>query len=128
LLVRQLTGVDDDREHLRFKRGVFSFVGGISKILFGTMDSEDASYYAEKISNLEKEQTDFLKLSKEEITVVKPTVRPMNITLLAVSENERALSRGLDEMAKHVNERDVEIKEMFTATSMPLTVNEHKCS
>jgi hypothetical protein len=28
------------------------------------MDSDDASYYAEKISNLEKEQIDFLKLSK----------------------------------------------------------------
>jgi hypothetical protein len=38
---------------------VFNFVGGISKILFGTMDSDD-SYYAEKVSNLEKEQLDFL--------------------------------------------------------------------
>ena len=32
------------------------------------MDSEDASYYTEKITNLEREQLDFLKLSKEQIT------------------------------------------------------------
>ena len=89
------------------------------------MDSEDASYYAEKISNLEREQTDFLKLSKEKITVVKSTLRSLNFTLLAVSENERILSKGLEEMARHVNERDGEIKEMFSGASMLLTVNEH---
>jgi len=49
----------------------------------------------------------------------------MNSTLLALSENERILSKGLEEMAKHINERDGEIKEMFTGTSMLLTVNEH---
>jgi hypothetical protein len=35
------------------------------------------------------------------------------------------LSKDLDEMAKHVNERDGEIKEMFTGTSMVLTIKEH---
>jgi len=72
-LVRQLTR-NKDEERVRFKRGVFNFIGGISKILFGTMDNEDTSYYAEKISNLEMEQIDFLKLSKEQITVVKSTL------------------------------------------------------
>ena len=90
LLVRQLTRIEDMNQS-RFKRGVFNFIGGISKVLFGTMDIEDASYYAEKISSLEKEQIDFLKLSKEQITVVKTTLRAMNSTLLAVSENERVI-------------------------------------
>ena len=89
------------------------------------MDSEDALYHTEKISSLEKKQTDFLRLSKEQITVVKSTLRSMNSTLLAVSENEKILSRGIDEMVKHINERDGEIKEIFTANSMLLTVNEH---
>jgi len=65
MLVRQWTRVED-KDQTRFKRGVFSFVGGISKILSGTMDSNDASYYAEKVSNLEKEQLEFLSLSKEQ--------------------------------------------------------------
>ena len=67
--------------------------------MFGTMDSNDASYYAE-VSELEKEQLEFLSLSKKQVTVVKSTLRLLNSTLLAVSENERMLSKGLDEMAK----------------------------
>jgi hypothetical protein len=125
LLVKQLTRTDDDESQSRFKRGVFNFIGGVSKILFGTMDSEDASYYTDKISSLEKEQADFLKLSKEQITVVKSTLRSINTTLQDVYDNERVLSKGLENMAKHVNEHDGEIKKMFTSSSMLLVVNEH---
>jgi len=42
-----------------------------------------------------------------------------------ISENEKSLGKGLEEMAKHVNEQDGEIKEMFTAYSLLLTINEH---
>jgi hypothetical protein len=54
LLLRQLIRNDDDSTFSRFKRGVFNSIGGISKIVFGTMDSEDASCYTDKISNMEK--------------------------------------------------------------------------
>ena len=37
----------------------------------------------------------------------------------------RSLSNGLEEMAKHVNEQDGEVKEIFTAYSLLLTINEH---
>ena len=47
------------------------------------MDSKAVSY-AEKISSLEKEQIDFLKLSKEQITVVKSTLILLNSTLLCL--------------------------------------------
>jgi hypothetical protein len=46
MLVRQLTRVED-KDQNGFKRGVFNFVGGINKILLGTMDSNDALYYGE---------------------------------------------------------------------------------
>jgi hypothetical protein len=125
LLVRQLTRDEEKINYSRARRGVFNFIGGLSKILFGTMDSEDASYYTDKISKLEREQIDFLKLSKEQITVVKSTLRSLNSTLMDVSENEKILSKGLEKMAQHINERDGEVKRMFTATSMLLTVNDH---
>ena len=124
-LVRQLTKNEDDPIQSRYKRGVFNFIGGISKILFGTLDNEDANYYSDKISSLEKEQMEFLRLSREQITVVKSTLRSLNSTLLAVSDNERILSKGLEDMAKHVNEQDEQVKRMFTASSIMLTVNEH---
>jgi hypothetical protein len=108
-----------------YKRGMFNFIGGISKILFGTLENEDANYYSDKINSLEKEQIEFLRLSKEQITVLKSTLMSLNSTLLTVSENERILSKGLDDMAKHINKQDIEVKRMFTALSRMFTVNEH---
>ena len=125
VLVGQLTKNEDDPVQSRYKRGVFNFIGCISKILFGTLDNEDANYYSDKITSLEREQVDFLRLSKEQITVVKSTLRSLNSTLLAVSDNERILSKGLEDMAKHINKQDGEVKRMFTSTSMMLSVNEH---
>jgi hypothetical protein len=46
MLVRQLTRFED-MDYMRFKRGVFNFKGGIRKILFGTTDNDDASFYSE---------------------------------------------------------------------------------
>jgi len=63
---------------------VSNFIGGISKILFGTVDNEDTNYYTDKISHLDNEQWDFLKLSKEQITVVKITLRSINSPLLMI--------------------------------------------
>ena len=69
MLVGQLTKNEDDPIQSRYKRSVFNFIGVISKILFGTLDNEDANYYSDKIKDLEKEQIEFLRLSKEQITV-----------------------------------------------------------
>ena len=66
---------------------------------------------------MENEQLNFLRLSKEQITVLKTTLRSINSTLLTVTENEKSLSKDLEEMAKHDNEQDGEIKETFTAYS-----------
>jgi hypothetical protein len=125
LILRQLTRNEDELIHTRSKRGVFNFIGGISNILFGTLDDEDANYYTDKISHLEREQLDFLKLSRQQIMVVKTTLRSLNSTLQTVTENGKFLSKGLEEMAKHINEQDGEIKEMFTVYSLLLTINEH---
>jgi len=85
------------------------------------MDSNDASYFAEKVSNLEKEELEFLSLSKEQVTVVKSTLRYLNSTLLTVSEYEKMLSKGLDEMVQHISEHDSEIKKIFSGTSILLS-------
>ena len=85
-LVGQLTQNENDPTQSRYKRGVFNFIGGISKILFGMLDNEDANYYSDKINSLEKQQMEFLRFSKEQVTVVKSTLRSLNSTLWAVSD------------------------------------------
>jgi hypothetical protein len=44
---------------------------------------------------------------------------------LAVSDNLRTLSQGLEDMAKHINKQDGEVKRMFTTSFIMLTVSEH---
>jgi hypothetical protein len=51
-----------------FKIGISNFIGGITRIILGAINSEDVSYRRSF-----KEQTDFLRVSKEHITVVKPS-------------------------------------------------------
>jgi hypothetical protein len=36
------------------KQGILNFVGKISKILFGTMDEDDAQYYNDQIEHFEQ--------------------------------------------------------------------------
>lgn len=113
-------------EHpLRLKRGVFNFIGSISKILFGTMDEDDASYYADKISEIEKQQVDMLKLTKEQVTVVKSTLRAINSTLQDVIRNEDTLERGMESIEKQVNQQTGKIKELFSVTSLAIEMNRH---
>ena len=54
LILTQLTRNEDALVHTRDKRGVFNFIGGISKLLFGILDIEDANYYTDNFSHLEK--------------------------------------------------------------------------
>jgi hypothetical protein len=50
----------------RSKRGVFSFVGSVSKILFGTLSDEDATYYKNRISELQSEQLSMVKVGTDD--------------------------------------------------------------
>jgi len=55
----QLTKSKDDLIQSRYKRGVFNFIGGISKILFGTLDNRDANYPSDKIKFKKKNKWSF---------------------------------------------------------------------
>jgi hypothetical protein len=49
-------------EDVRRRRGVLNFVGQISKILFGTLDENDADYYDEQIRKFEENSDDLTSL------------------------------------------------------------------
>ena len=51
-------------ENRRQTRGLFNFVGKISKALFGTMDDDDAQYYHEQIERFEQGTTTLTQLMK----------------------------------------------------------------
>ena len=51
-LLKEITGQETGNK--RKKRGVFNFIGELSKILFGTMDDDDAKYYNDQIKLFEQ--------------------------------------------------------------------------
>ena len=95
--------VTDESNSSRKKRAVLDFVGKISKILFGTLDYDDSVYYTNKITELEQEQKDFLRISKEQLLVIKSAVISFNSTIRDVNKNEKVLKDGLYKLNSHVN-------------------------
>jgi hypothetical protein len=91
----------------RKKRWLFNFIGQISHSLFGTPDSENEEFYNQKISQLE-EQTDLIKLPREQMVIVKSTLKSVNRTLHDVSRNELILEKGLDKINKFINHENEE--------------------
>jgi hypothetical protein len=68
----------EDRNN-RFRRGLFNFVGKISKALFGTMDDEDAQFYHDQIERFEQGTTTLTQLQKQQLMIIKSTLCTMYI-------------------------------------------------
>jgi hypothetical protein len=109
----------------REKRGLFNFIGQVSHSLFGTLDSENEEFYNQKISQLEGEQADLIKLSREQMVIVKSTLKLVNRTLQYVSGNELLLEKCLDEIKKSINHENGEIRDKYSYTTMLVALNDH---
>lgn len=116
-LIGQLT-----RHETRRKRGVMNFVGEISKILFGTLDEQDASYFKSKIDLIENEQRQLLKLTKEQVTVVKATLSSFNHTVTSLARNEEVIVNNMEKlhryMKEYVNSTDQKIQHLAVLTAV----------
>jgi hypothetical protein len=97
--LNQLTGTEDLLREItgrqtggnRKRRGVFNFIGELSKILFGTMDEDDARYYNEQIKLFEQNSEDTNTLLKQQLSVMKSSLGAVNSSLIDVEYNENVL-------------------------------------
>jgi uncharacterized membrane protein YgcG len=99
-LVREY--LQPDLRSNRWKRGVLDFVGEIPKILFGTLTQSDAKEYNEHISQLEKEQKEFLHISSEQMTVIKSAIQSIDSTIQKVDKNEKLLRNTILKLNEQV--------------------------
>ena len=67
-------------ENRRQTRGLFNFVGKITKALFGTMDDEDAQFYHDQIERFEQGTTTLTQLMKQQLVIVKSALCTFNET------------------------------------------------
>ena len=101
---RQLLSDISHREdgNRKQKRGLFNFVGKISKALFGTMDDKDAQFYHDQIERFEQGTTTLTQLMKQQLMIVKSTLCTFNEMLTDVEYNEIKMREGLSQLQTYV--------------------------
>ena len=93
----------------------------VLKFLFGTLNQSDAKKYTQHIQRLEEEQQSFLRISQEQMVLLKSAITSFNITVQREDRNERILTENL-RLNKMV---DDEINQMHTQVDSVMIINEN---
>lgn len=83
------------KPYIRVKRGFLDVVGKAAKILFGTLDDDDATYFNDKIQKVTNDEKQLIELIKEQSIIVKSTIQNFNSTINELNNNEIVLSDNL---------------------------------
>jgi len=119
-LLKEITG--QERGGKRKKRGLFSFIGELSKILFGTMDDDDVKYYNEQVKLFEQNSEDINTLLKQQLSVVRSSLGAVNNTLADVEYNENLLKEGVSNVTVYMNTLKLETNEKMNLFSAKIEI------
>ena len=109
----------------RRRRGVLNFVGEISKLLFGTLDENDAEYYDERIRQFESNSEDTTELLKQQVSVVKSTLGALNVTLADVAYNDKLVKDGLADIQTYLDSLSSETVKKLSIFEAKLLIEKH---
>jgi hypothetical protein len=90
-------------------------VGKVSKVLFGTMDEDDAEYCNDQIELSERNSNSLTLLLKQQRTVVKSALGAVNETLSDMAYRENNVTGGLKQLLHYV---DSEVSQYGNATNL----------
>ena len=117
--------VQESEKDKRQRRGLFNFVGKVSKSLFGTMDDDDAQFYHDHIEHLEQGSVTLTQLLKEQLIVVKSTLGTINESLTDVEYNEQKMREGLTALQSHVTTFGTQVENATHLLSLKITLEDH---
>jgi len=80
--VQHLAGL---QRKTRTKRGLFDFIGEISKTLFGTLADTDASYYNSELDKLYSDQKNVIQYVKNQTSIILKTLSSNRKTIESAS-------------------------------------------
>jgi len=112
-------------ENSRQARGLFNFVGKVSKTLFGTLDDDDAQLYHEHIERLKQGTTTLTQLMKQQLKIVKSVLCTFNETLTDVEYNEIKMAEGLKQLQRHVNTFGTQLENTTYLLSLKIAIESH---
>jgi hypothetical protein len=78
-------------------------VGEISKVLFGSLDENDADCYDEQVRRFEMNSDDNTDLLKQYVYVIKSTLGALNETLADVEHNDKLVRKGLSDIQTYTS-------------------------
>ncbi|KAK2575266.1 hypothetical protein KPH14_012823 [Odynerus spinipes] len=87
-------------EPRRTRRGVFDFVGDVSKILFGTMSSADAEYYNKEIDLVHNDNKHNAELFKNQTQILKVVLENNNKLVTDYKEKISTISLDMRKLEK----------------------------
>jgi hypothetical protein len=121
-----IIGVTEHRpKNARKRRGVFNFIGEISKVLFGTLDNDDATYYNEQIKHFEENSDDLTKLLKQQLVVVRSTLGTINNSLVDMEYNQERVRSGLKQIKQVLETVTADSQKKLNALAAKITVESH---
>lgn len=91
----QDTSFKDLVGHMRHKRGIINGIGTAFKVLFGTLDSDDAELYNQAINDISNDEKDFSNLLKTQSHIVQSTISNFNSTLMNLHHTEEVFNSNL---------------------------------
>ena len=109
----------------RLRRGILNFVGKISKILFGTLDENDAKYYDEQIRQFEHNSEDTTELLKQQVYVIKSTLGALNVTLADVEHNDKLVKQELVDIQTYLDSLSSETAGKLTIFEAKFMIEKH---
>jgi hypothetical protein len=100
-------------------------VGEISKLLFGTLDSDDADYYNEQIKHFEEETEDMTSIMKQQLSIIKASLGTVNSTISDMEYNTRVIKEGLTSWKSYMERFTSETEAQLNIQNVKVTVEGH---
>jgi stress response protein YsnF len=131
VIIAQVTKTKEDENFSAGRRNsnvrdvFFTLLVLLKKILFGTLSDENATYYKNRISELQSEQLSMLRLAKEQIIVVRSSLKTANFTLADVAANEMQPNDNINVIHNQVAENGETTSQAFSQAILLSAVNQH---
>jgi hypothetical protein len=112
---------------VRRRRGALNFVGEISKVLFGTLDADDAEYYNAQIKHFEEETEDMTSMLKQQLSdsLVKASVGKVNSTISDMEYNNQVIQEGLSKAKCYIKKFSTDTETKLNLLDVKITVEGH---
>jgi hypothetical protein len=107
--LKEITGQETGDK--RKKRGVFNFIGELSKILSGTTDEDNAKYYNEQIKLFEQNSEGMNTLLKQQLTIIRSSLGAVNSSLAEVEYKGNLMEEGINIITRYMKSLKSETNE-----------------